>query len=169
MRYAGIKYNDIVDTESGICVSFWAQGCPNHCPGCHNPQTWDFNGGMQKREKEITDEIIKTINANGIKRDFSVLGGEPLAPGENTLHTAHIVQSVRAVYPDIKIYLWSGYTYEQIMLRRECHLNNILKSIDVLIDGPYIETKRDITLHLRGSSNQDIYERNEAGVFVKLT
>ena len=62
MRYAGIKYNDIVDTASGICVSFWAQGCPNHCQGCHNPQTWDFNGGMQKSEKEIIDEIRKYPN-----------------------------------------------------------------------------------------------------------
>ncbi len=168
MRYAGIKHNDIVDTESGICVSFWAQGCPNHCPGCHNPQTWDFNGGIQKSEKEVIDEIIKAINANGIKRDFSVLGGEPLAPGENTLHTAHIVQSVRAAYPDIKIYLWSGYTYEQIRSRKECHLINILKSIDVLIDGPYMGTERDITLSLRGSRNQNIYVKDECGKFKLL-
>lgn len=166
MRYAGIKYNDIVDTESGICVSFWAQGCPNHCPGCHNPQTWDFNGGMQKSEKEIIDEIIKAIGANNIKRDFSILGGEPLAPGENTLHTKHIVQSIRAAYPDIKIYLWSGYTYEQIKSRKEYHLDNILKSIDVLIDGPYIETKRDITLPLRGSRNQNIYRKDASGNFI---
>ena len=169
MRYFGIIKNDVVNTKSGFTVSLFIQGCGIHCPGCHNPQTWDFNGGMQKSEKEITDEIIKAINANGIKRDFSILGGEPLAPGENTLHTAHIVQSVRATYPDIKIYLWSGYTYEQIRSRKECHLINILKSIDVLIEGPYIESERDITLPLRGSRNQNIYEKDESGVFVKLT
>lgn len=169
MRYFGIIKNDVVNTKSGFTVSFFIQGCDIHCPGCHNPQTWDFNGGIQKSEKEIIDEIIKAINANGIKRDFSILGGEPLAPGENTLHTAHIVQSVRAAYPDIKIYLWSGYTYEQIRSRKECHLINILKSIDVLIEGPYIESERDITLPLRGSRNQNIYEKDESGVFVKLT
>lgn len=169
MRYFGIIKNDVVNTKSGFTVSLFIQGCDIHCPGCHNPQTWDFNGGIQKSEKEIIDEIIKAINANGIKRDFSILGGEPLAPGENTLHTAHIVQSVRAAYPDIKIYLWSGYTYEQIRSRKECHLINILKSIDVLIEGPYVESERDITLPLRGSRNQNIYEKDKSGVFVKLT
>lgn len=168
MRYAGIKYNDIVDTESGICVSFWAQGCPNHCPGCHNPQTWDFNGGMQKSEKEITDEIIKAINANGIKRDFSVLGGEPLAP-ENLIHTAHIVQSVKATYPNIKIYLWTGYTFEQLNSRREYYMIDIWKCVDVLIEGPYVEAERDITLPLRGSRNQNIYKKDASGKFIKLT
>ena len=168
MRCAGIIKNDF-SAAPGTSVSFFIQGCPHRCEGCHNPETWDFNGGIQLKEKEVIDEIIKAISANGIKRNFSMLGGEPLAPGENTLHTAHIVQSIRATYPDIKIYLWSGYTYEQIKSRRECHLNDILKSIDVLIDGPYIEAKRDITLPLRGSRNQNIYKKDETGHFVKLT
>lgn len=81
MRYAGLKKNDIVDCEEGICVSLWTQGCPFHCKGCHNPETWDFMGGM-KVPHSIFKEINKAINENGIQRNFSVLGGEPLCPAK---------------------------------------------------------------------------------------
>lgn len=159
-RYAGIKYNDIVDGE-GVCVSFWTQGCPHRCPECHNPQTWDFNGGLEV-PSDIREQLIKAIGANDIQRGFSILGGEPLCE-ENLGLVNDIILSVREIYPQIKTYLWSGYTIEELTARRQSNsiLNSILSNIDVLIEGRYIKEKRDLTLKWRGSSNQKILYRGK--------
>lgn len=149
MKYAGIIENDVVNGQ-GVCVSFWTQGCPHKCPGCHNPETWSFDGGLPL-PNDIKGQIIKAISANGITRNFSILGGEPLCEQNLTL-TQEIVSAVRMAYPQIKIYLWTGYLLEDLT---ECQ-KSILDKIDVLIDGPYIEENRDITLALRGSSNQRV-------------
>lgn len=152
MKYAAIKYNDIVDCESGICVSYWCQGCPIRCDGCHNKQTWDFNGGIEIDRDELVNQIISAINANGIKRSFSVLGGEPMAI-ENVDNTLYIIKAVRKRYPKIKIYLWTGYVVEALSSDID---KEIFSLVDVVIDGPYMKNQRDITLNLRGSSNQRI-------------
>lgn len=152
MKYAELKYNDIVDCPSGICVSYWCQGCPIHCKGCHNPQTWDFNGGMEIDRDELIKEIIEAISKNGIHRNFSVLGGEPLAPS-NVYNTFEIIKAVKEVYPHIEIYLWTGYYLEDLP---EEIIDDIYKYVDILVEGPYDESKRDITLPMRGSSNQKI-------------
>ena len=149
-HYAAIKKNDIVDGE-GVCVSFWVQGCPHHCPGCHNPETWDFAKGKTATIDEITDEIIAAIGANGVHRNFSILGGEPMAPQNSAL-----TMKVRLKYPHIKIFLWSGYTIEELKTIKSIYIGSILRDIDVLIDGRFEQDKRDLTLHLRGSSNQRI-------------
>ena len=156
MKYASLKYNDIVDGE-GICVSLWTQGCPFHCEGCHNPETWDENGGIEV-PTDIKGKIIKAISANNIKRNFSILGGEPLAPW-NLQFVEEIITAVRATYPHIKIFLWTGYTLEALKEKNDNHINSILDKIDVLIDGPFILSQRDITLPLRGSSNQRILNK----------
>lgn len=164
MRYADLKYNDIVDCESGICVSYWCQGCPIHCEGCHNPQTWDFSGGKEIERDELIKQIINAISANGIKRNFSVLGGEPLAH-ENVENTYEIIKAVKKEFSDIKIYLWTGFTLGQLYRNVFCDLyNKILESVDVLIAGPYEKNKRDITLPLRGSTNQRVIYLNEGGL-----
>ena len=144
-KYAGIKYNDIVDGE-GVCVSFWTQGCPHKCQGCHNPQTWSFDGG-EEIPNDLEKQIIEAIGANGIQRNFSILGGEPLC-NENLSLIQGIVKSVKNVYPSIKIFVWSGYTIEELSGRRRSNevLNDILSNIDVLIEGRYIQEKRDLTL-----------------------
>ena len=152
MKYAAIKYNDIVDCESGICVSYWCQGCPIRCDGCHNKQTWDFNGGIEIDRDELVNQIISAINANGIKRSFSVLGGEPMAI-ENVDNTLYIIKAVRKRYPKIKIYLWTGYVIEALSSDID---KEIFSLVDVVIDGPYMKNQRDITLNLRGSSNQRV-------------
>lgn len=152
MKYAAIKYNDIVDCESGICVSYWCQGCPIRCDGCHNKQTWDFNGGIEIDRDELVNQIISAINANGIKRSFSVLGGEPMAI-ENVDNTLYIIKAVRKRYPKIKIYLWTGYFIEALSSDID---KEIFSLVDVVIDGPYMKNQRDITLNLRGSSNQRV-------------
>lgn len=164
MRYAAIKYNDVVDTEKGICVSFWAQGCLQKCPQCHNPSTWDFKGGIERSVDEVINEIIKAIKANNITRNFSILGGEPLAP-RNINNTTLIASRVREAYPNIKIYLWTGYTLQYLVENNMA--NEILEKIDVLIDGPFIASQRDITLPLRGSHNQNVYKKDSEGKFYK--
>lgn len=156
MRYAGLIENDIVDSDDGICVSLWMQGCPHHCKGCHNPETWDFNGGTEIDREKLLENVISSLTQNGIKRNFSVLGGEPLAP-ENLGDAAYIISKVRENFPDIKIYLWTGYVIEELS-KKNIFIKQILKNIDVLIDGPFILEKKDLTLKLRGSTNQRIFK-----------
>ena len=153
MKYAGLMENDFSD-GSGVCVSLWTQGCPHHCLGCHNPETWDFDGGYDVPEN-IRGQIIKAISANGITRNFSVLGGEPLCE-ENLDFVLKIVDSVRIAYPNIKIYIWTGYTYQELLDRQDNRIDEILNKSNYLIDGRYEEELRDTTLLLRGSSNQKI-------------
>lgn len=157
-KYAAIKANDIVDIDEGICVSFWTQGCPHRCKGCHNPETWDFDGGIEFTE-ETMQELIKLINANGIHREFSILGGEPLCP-QNLLLVSSIVARIKKEYPNIRIFLWTGYTLEYLLKSKDANMQYLLKEIDVLIDGPYIEAQRDIRLPLRGSANQQVHYKN---------
>ena len=153
MKYAGLMENDFNDGE-GICVSLWTQGCPHHCPGCHNPETWDFDGGYDVPD-DIKGRIVKAISANGITRNFSILGGEPLCE-QNLDFVNNVITSVRTAYPNIKIYIWSGYTFAELIERNDHRIQNILKQADYLIDGKYDDKLRDTTLPLRGSSNQQI-------------
>jgi anaerobic ribonucleoside-triphosphate reductase activating protein len=158
MQYAGLIKNDIAAGE-GVNVSFFTQGCPFHCKGCHNPQTWDFAGGKEFTPETLED-IIQSISANGVQRNFSIMGGEPLCP-ENIFLVSMIILKVREIYPDIKIYLWTGYTYEELLTRLEPKIQVILDNIDYLIDGPFILEQRDITLPMRGSANQRILNMKE--------
>ena len=155
MRYAAIKENDYINGE-GICVSFWVQGCPHRCEGCHNPEQWDFNGGYEL-PNDYKGQIIKAISANGLTRNFSILGGEPLCPNNIDL-VLNTLTAVRAAYPYIKIFIWTGYSFEDI--KQDIKVQEILEKIDVLIDGPYKQELRDVTLKLRGSANQKILYKN---------
>lgn len=161
MRFAGLKENDVVDTDRGIVVSAWFQGCPNHCPQCHNPHTWNPNGGYEISREKLIKQIIHAISANGIQRNFSLLGGEPLAP-YNKADAAAIIKAVREAYPDIIIYCWTGYIYENLKAQNDPDINYILDNINVLIDGPFIQEQRDITLALRGSTNQRVLKLKES-------
>ena len=146
--------NDIA-AGKGVNVSFFTQGCHFHCMGCHNPQTWDFSGGKEFTAETLT-ELLEAINANGVKRNLSIMGGEPLC-SENIFLVDMIILEVKKLYPDIKIYLWTGYTYEELLERLdEPKIEKILDNIDYLIDGRFEIEKRDITLPMRGSSNQRI-------------
>lgn len=162
MKYAGLMENDFLDGE-GVCVSLWTQGCPHHCPGCHNPETWDFNGGYDVPDN-IRGEIVKAISANGITRNFSILGGEPLCK-ENLDFVLNIITAIRTAYPHIKIYIWSGYTFKELIEAKDERIINILKQANFLIDGKYNQDLRDTTLPLRGSSNQEIIKLDEIEIF----
>lgn len=156
MNYAKIKKNDIANSP-GICVSLFVQGCPHHCKGCFNKETWDFDGG-KLFTWETVNEIIKDISANGVLRNLNLLGGEPLAPSNRT-GIVGLINEVRKIYGDsIKIYLWTGYLYENLIEEKDPNLEYIFNNIDVLIDGPFIENLKDNELELRGSSNQRIIQ-----------
>jgi anaerobic ribonucleoside-triphosphate reductase activating protein len=151
MRYAGIKPNDIVDGE-GVCVSFWTQGCPHKCLGCHNPETWDFEGGYEDEDYSLLTLILKLINKNGVQRNLSILGGEPLCQ-QNIKFVEVLIKKAKEQYPDIKIFLWTGYSIDKIKSKE---MDTILALTDVIVDGPFVLSKRDLTLKLRGSSNQRV-------------
>ena len=153
MRYSGIIRNDLA-AAPGVSVTFFTQGCPHRCKGCHNPETWEFNGGKEFTYNVLND-ILTALRANGIERNFCVMGGEPLCE-ENAFLTLLVIKTVKENYPDAKVYIWTGYYYEDLQRRESPHLHQILEMTDVLIDGPYIESKRDLTLQMRGSSNQSI-------------
>lgn len=152
MRYAGIIKNDF-SAAPGISVTFFTQGCPHKCEGCHNPETWDFEGGEEVTHDTIL-EIIEAITANGLHRNLCIMGGEPLCP-ENQFLTNLIINSVKEKLPDTKIYLWTGYYLEDLDMSNN-RIKSILEQVDCLIDGPYDKTKRDVSLFMRGSSNQRI-------------
>ena len=153
MKYAGIIYNDFT-AAPGVSLTLFMQGCPHHCEGCHNPETWDFNGGKDV-PPNLIDIICEKINDRGIHRKFCIMGGEPLCD-ENLFFTNLIITEVRKRLPNQEIYLWTGYTYYQLINKSNQNLKNILNNIDYLIDGPYIQELRDIRLPMRGSSNQNI-------------
>lgn len=155
MKFAGLIKNDFT-AAPGVSVSFYTQGCPHRCPGCHNPETWDFNGGKEFTPSVI-DEIITALTANGVKRSLSIAGGEPLCD-ENLALTLLVISKVKEKLPETKVYIWTGFYYENLLKNLTPELEKILAETDVLIDGPYIESLRDITLPLRGSSNQRIIE-----------
>lgn len=158
MRYAGLIKDDIA-AGPGLCVTFFTQGCPHQCPGCHNPETWDFNGGKEFTQ-QVLEDIINALGANDVERSFSIMGGEPLCD-ENLLLTYMTIQYVKQHAPNTKIYLWTGYYYDELLKRSDPKVGLILETIDYLIDGPYVESMRDLSLSMRGSSNQSIIELKE--------
>ena len=149
MRINRIKDNDIANGFV-ITMSLWTQGCPHHCKGCFNKETWNFIDGEEFTEEKL-NYIIDNIDKHNVKRDLSILGGEPLCP-ENIDGVLQVCESVKNKYPDKKIYVWTGYTVENFDEVQK----QIFKYIDVLVDGKFEEDKKNISLTLRGSSNQRI-------------
>ena len=153
MRYAGIIPNDL-SAAPGVCVTFFTQGCPHHCPGCHNPETWDYDGGKEFEGNTI-ERIEQYLTANGIHRDLCIMGGEPLCP-DNQFLTLLICNTIKDKLPDTKIYIWTGYTLEELNKDSNTRISQILEKTDAIIDGPYLAAERDITLPMMGSRNQII-------------
>ncbi len=146
MNYCGLNKNDIANGE-GVRVSLFVSGCRNYCKGCHNTEAWDFSYG-QPFTKETEDEIIESLRLSWIQ-GLSVLGGEPCEE-ENECVLIPFLKRVKRECPNSDTWLFSGYTYE--MLQGE----EILRYVDVLVDGPFLLEQRDISLSFRGSRNQRI-------------
>lgn len=148
-RYAGIIKDD-VNNGKGIGLTLFTQYCTHRCRKCHNPQTWSMIGG-----ELFTDDILNSIVGYFVTHKYAtrltLSGGDPL---DNVYMTKWICETVKKTCPWINIWLYSGYTYEEIL--QDSHKLEILKYLDVLIDGKYMDELRDITLEFRGSSNQRI-------------
>ena len=151
MNYAEIKKVDIANGP-GVRVSLFVSGCRNHCKGCFNPETWDFDYG-RPFTRATEDEIIEALRPSWIQ-GLSILGGEPTEE-ENAAVLIPFLKRVRAALPDKDIWLYSGYTYE--VLRDK----EILTLADVLVDGPFLLEQKDAGLAFRGSRNQRIIDLKE--------
>ena len=153
MRFSKIKDNDIANGE-GIVMSLWTQGCPHHCKGCFNMETWDFNGGKEFKEED-KEYILQNIDKNNIKRNLSILGGEPLC-NQNIQGVISLCKAFKEKYPEKIIYVWTGYVLEEFNDTQK----EILDYIDILIDGKFEIDNKDLSLKLRGSTNQRIIDIN---------
>lgn len=155
MQYSGLILNDMTGAP-GVSVSFFVQGCPHRCHGCHNPETWDFDGGKEFTV-DVLDKICEGLTANGVQRNFCLMGGEPLCQ-QNIFLSNLIVKTVKEKVPKAKIYIWTGYVFEDLIERNDKPIMDLLNAADVLIDGPYQEENRNTTLPMRGSSNQRVID-----------
>ena len=154
MRYAGIIKNDFA-AAPGVCVSFFTQGCPHHCEGCHNPETWNPEGGYEFTNQTLST-VLDSLEANGVHRNLCIMGGEPLCP-DNQFLTLMLVNEVKEKMPKTKIYIWTGYTLDELKKSSNIgRIQQILSKCEMIIDGRFVESLRDITLEMRGSSNQNI-------------
>ena len=148
MMYAKIEKNSIANGIGIRCV-LWCQGCSVHCKGCHNPQTWCFDGG-----KDFNVNVIQTICSELSKpyiAGLTLSGGHPLEP-ENIQECTALCMYLKLRFPDKTIWLYTGWLWEDIS-----HME-IMKYVDVVVDGPYIEDQRDISLKFRGSKNQRVID-----------
>lgn len=157
MHYGEIKEFDIADGD-GVRVSLFVSGCRIHCKDCFNQCTWDFDYGKEFM-KEIEDKVLDLIGRDFIS-GLTVLGGEPFEP-ENQAALAPFLSRVRARYPQKTIWCYTGYNYDRDILpadgRKRCpSTDEMLRNIDVLVDGPFVAELKDISLKFRGSSNQRI-------------
>ena len=161
MYYGEIKDCDIAN-GIGVRVSLFVSGCTNRCPGCFQPQTWDFNYG-QEFTKETEDRIIEMLKPDYIT-GLTVLGGEPFEP-ENQVALVPFLKRVKESYPDKTIWSFSGFVLEDLM-REGTHFHtevtmDMLNMIDVLIDGRFEQELKNIQLRFRGSENQRLIDMNK--------
>ncbi|MCI8804057.1 MAG: anaerobic ribonucleoside-triphosphate reductase activating protein [Oscillibacter sp.] len=171
MYYGEIKDCDIANGE-GVRVTLFVSGCTNHCEQCFQPQTWAFDYG-QPFTRETEDRILELLAPDYIN-GLTLLGGEPFEP-ENQRALLPFLRRVRAAYPLKNIWAYSGFTYEEL-LNPECHAHcaateALLDLLDVLVDGRFVESLKDISLRFRGSSNQRLIDLNasrRAGTLVCL-
>jgi anaerobic ribonucleoside-triphosphate reductase activating protein len=158
MYYATIKNNDIANGP-GVRVSLFVSGCTHRCPGCFNEEAWDFQYG-EPFTQETVDTILKMLEPVHVK-GLTLLGGEPFEP-QNQPEIVKLLRQVKTMYPDKSIWAFSGYLFDRDMLSGKLGDAEILKEflsyLDVLVDGPFVESKKDLTLRFRGSSNQRIID-----------
>ena len=150
IRIAGIVEDSIVDGR-GIRMAVFVQGCPHHCPGCHNPQTHDFAGGTLND----TDRIFEAFRENPLYRGITFSGGEPFCQPKPLRALADRVHGIKK---DVTVY--TGWTYEALCAMHDPDVDALLSVCDVLVDGPFIEAQRDPELLFRGSANQRLIDMN---------
>ncbi len=159
MHYAKINKYDIANGP-GVRVSLFVSGCRNACKGCFNTEAWDFNYGDEFTDT-VGSDIIESLRPYYIS-GLTVLGGEPMEP-ENQLELLPFLSEVRRKVPDKTIWIYTGYVIDQLVTTK-CIPNvtmRLLRMIDVLVDGRFVESLKDISLKFRGSSNQRIIDMKQ--------
>ena len=161
MYYGTIKNFDVADGP-GCRVSLFVSGCRNHCPGCFNQETWDFHYGQEFTAE--TEQIILQALAPDYIQGLSLLGGDPFEP-ENQRELLHLLRNVKAAFPKKDIWAYTGYTLEKLQNAEghpRCEVTDeMLSMIDILVDGPFVEARKNISLRFRGSDNQRIIDLPE--------
>ena len=148
MKIYGLVQDSIVDGP-GFRFSCFVQGCPHHCPGCHNPDSHDSAGGTEM----TTDEVITQMLSNPLTDGLTLTGGEPFAQAEDCLTLARAAHANR-----LNVWSYSGWTFEQLLSEGTDAQKALLREIDVLVDGPFILAERSLTLNWRGSRNQRVID-----------
>ena len=160
MNYAGIKYCDIAN-GTGCRTVLFVSGCRNACKGCFQPQTWDFGYGEPFDEK-VQEEVLKSLEPDYIT-GITVLGGEPFEP-ENQKELIHLLRRVRKELPHKDIWSYTGFVLDRDLLEGQRKHTDVtyemLSYIDVLVDGPFVEEKKNLALYFRGSENQRVIDMN---------
>ena len=144
---SGIAGDSIVDGP-GIRTTFFAQGCPHHCPGCHNPETWPFTGGTAMD----TEDMVAIVKNNPLCRGVTFSGGEPFAQAEGFRELARALKG-----EGYEVASYTGYTFEQLVSGTP-EQKALLEEIDVLIDGPFLLAEKSLEISFRGSRNQRILD-----------
>ena len=158
IRYATIKGNDVANGP-GVRVSLYVQGCPHHCKGCFNEETWDFDGG-ELLTTSVMSKIMAIATTPHIS-GLSILGGEPFAQNLDLL--LDFINKFKAAVGK-PIWMWTGYLYEDLIQNEKA--KKILDSIDVLVDGPFVESKKNLLLKYRGSYNQRVLNPKTGEVII---
>lgn len=157
MNYAEIKNCDIANGP-GVRVSLFVSGCEHHCPGCFNAVAWDHSYGKPFTEA-VEQQLLNMLRPSYIK-GLTILGGEPFDP-QNQEAVVSFLRRVKAEYPEKSIWSFSGYRYEDLLSGRVGSKETVaeyLGYLDVLVDGPFVEAKKNLTLRFRGSENQRIID-----------
>lgn len=158
MNYATIKKRDIANGV-GVRVSLFVSGCTHHCKNCFNKETWNFSYG--EKFTEDTEQLILDYLAPDFVNGLSLLGGEPFEV-QNQEALTKLLRKVKASYPQKDVWCYTGYLFDEHLLKdsraRGEFTDEMLSYIDVLVDGPYIEEQKDISLQFRGSSNQRVID-----------
>ncbi len=149
MKYNVIRKMDI-SNGPGVRVSVFMQGCEFHCKNCFNPETWSFENGKDFTQNSI-DEVMKLCDNDYIK-GLSILGGEPMHP-KNIEATTKLAKEFKEKYPNKNLWVWSGFKFDEELKNKE-----VLKYIDVLVDGRYVDELHNPTLKWKGSSNQRVID-----------
>lgn len=157
MHYATIKNCDIANGE-GVRISLFVSGCTHRCPGCFNEVAWDFSYGEPFTEE--TAEYLFSLTNHPYIAGLSLLGGEPFEP-ENQRALLPFLLEFRRRFPEKTVWCYTGYIYEELCTssRARCEVTDeMLACIDVLVDGPFVEAKKNLRLRFRGSSNQRVID-----------
>ncbi len=160
MNYGAIKKCDIANGV-GVRTVLFVSGCTHHCKGCFQPETWNFDYG-ERYTKETEDEIIESLRPDYVD-GITLLGGEPFEP-ENQRELVKLLRHIKKEPPQKTVWSFSGYTYEELTgdSRAVCEVTNeMLSMLDVLVDGEFVEAKRNISLRFRGSENQRLIDMNK--------